>query len=75
MPPSNLVPVRRALISVSDKSGLVEFARALADADCEILSTGGSAKTIAEAGIPVREVGDYTGVVEFARADLLAALR
>jgi len=57
-------PIRRALISVSDKTGLVEFARFLADQGVEILSTGGSARTMAEAGIPVREVSDFTGFPE-----------
>lgn len=61
---SNIIPIKRALISVSDKSGLVEFARTLADAGVEILSTGGSAKTIADAGIAVTEVADYTGFPE-----------
>ena len=52
--------IKRALISVSDKSGLVDFARFLAEAGVEILSTGGSAKAIADAGIAVTEVSDYT---------------
>ena len=56
--------IRRALISVSDKSGLVDFARALAAHGVEILSTGGSAKTLREAGIPVKEVSDHTGFPE-----------
>jgi len=64
MPTPDLVPVKRALISVSDKNGLLELARALAAADVEILSTGGSARAMAEAGISVREVGDYTGSPE-----------
>jgi phosphoribosylaminoimidazolecarboxamide formyltransferase/IMP cyclohydrolase len=58
------VPVRRALISVSDKAGLVDFARALAAHGIEILSTGGSAKAIRDAGIPVKEVSDHTGFPE-----------
>jgi phosphoribosylaminoimidazolecarboxamide formyltransferase / IMP cyclohydrolase len=58
-------PVRRALISVSDKAGLVPFARALADhLGVEVLSTGGSARALAEAGIPVKEVSDHTGFPE-----------
>lgn len=61
---SSLAPIRRALISVSDKSGLIDFARFLADQGVEILSTGGSAKAIADAGLPVREVADYTGFPE-----------
>jgi len=60
----DLVPLRRALISVSDKSGLIDLARQLAARDVEILSTGGSAKAIADAGIAVREVSDYTGFPE-----------
>src|SRR5438270_2684650 len=57
--------IRRALISVSDKSGIVEFARALAARDVAIISTGGSAQTRAAAGIPVTEVAGVTGVAEF----------
>ncbi len=60
----DLVPVRRALISVSDKTGLAEFAAALAAHGVEIVSTGGSARTIAEAGVPVREVSELTGYPE-----------
>src|SRR5580698_4901795 len=56
--------IARALISVSDKNGLVEFAKQLAGHGVEILSTGGSAKKLAEAGIKVIEVGDYTGFPE-----------
>src|SRR5262245_21532516 len=56
--------IRRALISVSDKAGLVEFARGLAGLDVEILSTGGTAKLLADAGVPVRQVSDYTGFPE-----------
>ena len=56
--------IRRALISVSDKTGLVEFGRFLFEQGVEILSTGGSAKAMREAGIPVIEVADYTGFPE-----------
>src|SRR5271163_1260771 len=56
--------IARVLISVSDKNGLVEFAKKLATYNIEILSTGGSAKKLAEAGIKVIEVGDYTGFPE-----------
>ncbi len=56
--------IRRALISVSDKARLVEFARFLAGRGVEILSTGGSAKALREAGIAVVEVADYTGLAE-----------
>ena len=61
---SDIINIKRALISVSDKSGLVEFAQMLADQGVEILSTGGSAKAIADAGIAVTEVADYTGFPE-----------
>jgi len=58
------VTIKRALLSVSDKSGLVELAQALADNGVEILSTGGSAKVIRDAGIAVKEVADHTGFPE-----------
>jgi phosphoribosylaminoimidazolecarboxamide formyltransferase/IMP cyclohydrolase len=58
------IRVTRALLSVSDKTGLVEFARALAGHGVEILSTGGSARTLREAGIAVVEVADHTGFPE-----------
>ena len=61
---TDIVKIRRALISVSDKTGLVEFARALADGGVEILSTGGSARALREADIPVTEVADHTGFPE-----------
>ncbi|NMP17080.1 bifunctional phosphoribosylaminoimidazolecarboxamide formyltransferase/IMP cyclohydrolase [Thalassotalea sp. Y01] len=54
-------PIRRALLSVSDKTGIVEFATALAAQGVDILSTGGTAKLLAENGIKVTEVSDYTG--------------
>jgi phosphoribosylaminoimidazolecarboxamide formyltransferase/IMP cyclohydrolase len=60
----DVVPVRRALLSVSDKAGLVEFGRFLAGQGAEILSTGGTARALREAGVPVREVGDHTGFPE-----------
>ncbi|HXS19636.1 MAG TPA: bifunctional phosphoribosylaminoimidazolecarboxamide formyltransferase/IMP cyclohydrolase [Steroidobacteraceae bacterium] len=56
--------VRRALLSVSDKTGLVELARALAARDIEILSTGGTARLLADNGLTVREVSSYTGFPE-----------
>jgi phosphoribosylaminoimidazolecarboxamide formyltransferase / IMP cyclohydrolase len=56
--------IKRALISVSDKSGIVPFASFLAASGVEILSTGGTAKLLAESGIAVTEVGDYTGFPE-----------
>jgi len=59
-----LVPVRRALLSVSDKTGLAELARELANRKVEILSTGGTARLLSDMGIPVREVSSYTGFPE-----------
>ncbi|UCH53585.1 MAG: bifunctional phosphoribosylaminoimidazolecarboxamide formyltransferase/IMP cyclohydrolase [Pseudomonadota bacterium] len=56
--------IKRALISVSDKSGIVEFARALAARGVEILSTGGTARLLGQNGIVVIEVADYTGFPE-----------
>jgi phosphoribosylaminoimidazolecarboxamide formyltransferase / IMP cyclohydrolase len=59
-----LVKIRRALLSVSDKTGLVDFARALAARQVELLSTGGTAKALREAGLPVIDVSSYTGFPE-----------
>jgi phosphoribosylaminoimidazolecarboxamide formyltransferase/IMP cyclohydrolase len=59
-----LVTIRRALLSVSDKTGLVEFARALAARKVELLSTGGTARTLRDAGLTVIDVGTYTGFPE-----------
>ncbi|MGZ8190368.1 MAG: bifunctional phosphoribosylaminoimidazolecarboxamide formyltransferase/IMP cyclohydrolase [Methylococcaceae bacterium] len=56
--------ITRALISVSDKSGIIDFCRELNQLGIEILSTGGTAKTLAEHNIPVTEVSDYTGFPE-----------
>ena len=58
------MPITRALISVSDKSGLAEFGRFLESRGVEILSTGGSAKALREAGVAVVEVADHTGFPE-----------
>ncbi len=58
------IPVRRALLSVSDKTGIVEFARMLAAQGAEILSTGGTAAAIRAAGIPAKDVSDHTGFPE-----------
>ncbi|WP_114394644.1 bifunctional phosphoribosylaminoimidazolecarboxamide formyltransferase/IMP cyclohydrolase [Oleisolibacter albus] len=60
----DLVPIRRAIISVSDKTGLVDLGKALAARGVHILSTGGSAKALADAGVPVTEVSDHTGFPE-----------
>ena len=57
-------PVKRALISVSDKTGLAEFARGLAAAGVEIFSTGGTRKSLESEGVRVRDVSDYTGFPE-----------
>jgi phosphoribosylaminoimidazolecarboxamide formyltransferase/IMP cyclohydrolase len=62
--PTDRLPIRRALLSVSDKSGLVEFARALAAHGAELLSTGGTAKALREAGLAVTDVSDHTGFPE-----------
>jgi phosphoribosylaminoimidazolecarboxamide formyltransferase/IMP cyclohydrolase len=56
--------IRRALISVSDKTGIVDFARELKDFGVEIISTGGTAKELRQAGIEVRDVSDVTGFPE-----------
>jgi phosphoribosylaminoimidazolecarboxamide formyltransferase/IMP cyclohydrolase len=61
---TDIVPVRRALISVSDKSGLIPLARWLATQGVEILSTGGSAQAMRDADIPVTEVSAHTGFPE-----------
>ena len=59
-----MTKINRALISVSDKSGVLEFAKILRQFGVEILSTGGTAKMLADAGVAVTEVGDYTGFPE-----------
>ena len=61
---TDLAPIRRALLSVSDKTGLVELANALASRGVELLSTGGSAKTLRDAGLDVRDVAEVTGFPE-----------
>jgi len=55
------VTIERAVVSVYDKTGIVEFARALAKARVEIVSTGGTAKLLRDAGLPVRDVAELTG--------------
>jgi phosphoribosylaminoimidazolecarboxamide formyltransferase/IMP cyclohydrolase len=57
-------PVRRALLSVSDKTGLIDLARGLAELRVELISTGGTRKALAEAGLPVRDVSEVTGFPE-----------
>ncbi len=61
---TNLAPLRRALLSVSDKTGLINLGQALAARGVELLSTGGSAKALREAGLEVRDVADVTGFPE-----------
>ena len=61
---TDLIKIRRALISVSDKTGIVDFAKVLAAQGVEILSTGGTARLLADNAIAVTEVGDYTGFPE-----------
>ncbi|RRN59028.1 bifunctional phosphoribosylaminoimidazolecarboxamide formyltransferase/IMP cyclohydrolase PurH [Pseudoxanthomonas sp. SGNA-20] len=61
---ADFLPVRRALLSVSDKTGLIDLARALAARGVELLSTGGTARAIREAGLPVRDVSEVTGFPE-----------
>ncbi len=64
MTANDAIRIERALISVSDKSGLVDLATFLADREVEILSTGGSARTLREAGVSVTEVAAHTGFPE-----------
>ena len=56
--------IKRAVISVTDKSGVVEFAKSLSELGVQILSTGGTAKAIREGGIPVIDIAEYTGFPE-----------
>ena len=58
------IPIRRALLSVSDKTGVVDLARALADKGVELVSTGGTAKALRDAGLTVKDVSDLTGFPE-----------
>ena len=61
---AGLAPLRRALISVSDKTGIVEFAQALAHRGVEILSTGGTCRMLRDEGVQVIEVSDHTDFPE-----------
>ncbi len=61
---TDLKPIRRALLSVTDKSGLVDFARTLAQHQVELVSTGGTARTLRQAGLKVRDISDLTGFPE-----------
>jgi phosphoribosylaminoimidazolecarboxamide formyltransferase / IMP cyclohydrolase len=62
--PTDLRPIRRALLSVTDKTGLIEFARALASYNVELVSTGGTSKALRDAGLTVRDISDLTGFPE-----------
>lgn len=62
--PQNPLKIKRALLSVSDKAGLEELARALNNAGVELISTGGTAKAISQLGIPVKDVSEITGFEE-----------
>ncbi len=64
VPIPELVSVKRALLSVSDKTGLVEFAKALSERGVELISTGGTRKAIADAGLPVNDISEVTGFPE-----------
>src|SRR5512137_2323459 len=59
-----MAKIARALLSVSDKSGLVPFARGLVEAGVELISTGGTAKALREAGLPVKDISAHTGFPE-----------
>src|SRR5262249_28780610 len=59
-----MFPIRRALISVTDKSGLAEFAKGLTSFGVQLISTGGTAKLLRESGIEITEVSDHTGFPE-----------
>src|ERR1700742_5014384 len=61
---SGFKPVRRALLSVTDKSGLVDFAKALASHGVDLVSTGGTAKALRDAGLTVSDISDLTGFPE-----------
>jgi len=61
---TDMVPVRRALLSVSDKTGLVDLGKALAGAGVELVSTGGTAATLRDAGLDVKDVAELTGFPE-----------
>lgn len=60
----DLLPIRRAILSVTDKSGLVEFASFLVEHKVELVSTGGTQKALSQAGLPVTAVSDVTGFPE-----------
>ena len=59
-----MAKIERALLSVFDKTGLIPFAQTLVEAGVELLSTGGTAKALRDAGLPVKDLSDYTGFPE-----------
>src|SRR6266853_5981827 len=63
-PSVDLRSIRRALLSVTDKTGLVDFARVLASLGVDLVSTGGTSRALREAGLPVRDISDLTGFPE-----------
>lgn len=63
-PPDDIFPVRRALLSVFDKTGLIPFAQRLHEQDIQLISTGGTCRSLREAGLPVTDVSDVTGYPE-----------
>jgi len=60
----DLVPIKRALVSVSDKAGIVDFCRALAARDVDLISTGGTARALRDAGLRVKDISEHTGFPE-----------
>ena len=68
-----MTKIKRALISVSDKTGVVEFAKGLSGAGVQILSTGGTARVLREGGVPVVDDGRLVGIVT--ESDFLKLLR
>ncbi len=63
-PPADRAPIKRALISVSDKTGLIEAAKTLAEMGVELVSTGGTRAAIADAGLAVKDISELTGFPE-----------
>jgi phosphoribosylaminoimidazolecarboxamide formyltransferase/IMP cyclohydrolase len=58
---TDIVPIRRALLSVSDKTGLVDLGKSLAEKGVELVSTGGTAKALRDAGLDVKDISELTG--------------
>ena len=67
----DLVKVRRALVAVADKSGIVAFGRALVERGVELVSTGNTARTLDDAGVPVMAVADVTGFLKYVQRNYL----